>query len=278
MIYDKPGNIISTAYGMDSVLSHAYATDGTEIFSAVPVLPDEIVATVIESDLLTNGLACEGGCYANGIWYMVTIKQDESEQYLYSYDLTTGIFTLRGTYSTLGHANSLAFNSNTGEILVATGTYENGIACISAETYQISRYLMTGRRQERSEGFWSVCYNRNDGLMYSWSGSDHQIDAYDTNGNHVKTIPISGYITHEIGQGMTTDGFYFYFVWALPNYIDAYTMTGELVKSIPLSVAGYATIELEEIDYDWDGHFYGQQYINRNSGHQRLIGVPLRAT
>lgn len=39
MIYDKPGNTLSIAYGLDSTLSHAYDIDGTEIF------PDAVVTT-----------------------------------------------------------------------------------------------------------------------------------------------------------------------------------------------------------------------------------------
>lgn len=38
-VYDKPGNVLSIAYGLGSVLSHAYAVDGTEIFPDEPPTP-----------------------------------------------------------------------------------------------------------------------------------------------------------------------------------------------------------------------------------------------
>ena len=112
------------------------------------------------ADRSTNGFACQGGCVVDGVWYMVTIEQDSSVQYLYTLDLATNTFTLRGTYTELGHANDLTYNPNTQELIVAPMSGQKFIA-IDISDYSISREIQT----TGYSGHYAIAFDRKRNVL-----------------------------------------------------------------------------------------------------------------
>lgn len=208
-----------------------------------------------------NGKACQGGCVVGSKWFSLLITEDETEQYLYCYDMMANTWSLLNTYSTLGHANSLTYNPNENVFYVGTGVATLGIAVLDGTTYEHIDTFPAYRMDGTAYNPWYVAYDRKRNLIYSVYKNDQKIMVNSTTGAAIAERPITGYKSYTTGQGIETDGEYLYVCWSRPNnLIDVYKLSGEYVKTVNITPPSSAYFEIEEIGYDWDGRFYVQVF------------------
>lgn len=216
-----------------------------------------------------SGKAVQGGCVAKGKWFSLTITEDNSTQYLYSFDLTTRTFTLLQTYTKLYHANSLTYNPTADEFYVATGYAEYGYAVIDGSDYSLKQSVVAKRLDGTAFTPWNVAYDRKRGLIYCNLGGILCINS--TDGTCIAERTFTNYVTRTTAQGMETDGEFIYMCWSSPaNVIDVYTIGGKFVKTVALPTGK----ELEEIGYDWAGRWYAQEFYN--TGYTRFWAILFR--
>lgn len=223
----------------------------------------------------TSGSAAQGGCFVkDGDYeyiYFMTVASGNTTQYLYSFCLNDGTLTLRETYTTLGHANSMTYNPDDSVFYVATDT-TNGLAVIKLSDYSIDSFIPLYKADGTTvTSPWSIAYDRNRQLIYS-QNYIYGVYVYDRNGSYVDYIEFDQAPQHTAAQSMETDGDYLYFVMINPNYVEVYTVGGKYVKT---QSVGF-TAEMEEICFDWNGRFYATAYEG-SSGRQGIYSLLLRS-
>lgn len=223
----------------------------------------------------TSGSASQGGCFVKSgdyeYIYFMTVASGNTTQYLYSFSLNDGTLTLRETYTTLGHANSMTYNPDDSVFYVATDT-TNGIAVIKLSDYSIDSFIPLYKADGTTvTSPWSIAYDRNKHLLYS-QNNVYGVYVYDTSGTYVDYIEFDQPPQHTAAQSMETDGDYLYFVMVNPNYVEVYTIGGEYVTT---QTVGFSA-ELEEICFDWNGRFYATAYEG-SSGRQGIYSLLLRS-
>lgn len=72
--------------------------------------------------------------------YAFTRTNDETVQKLYKVDVQNNKYSLVKTYSTLGHANNIVYNTVTNQYYVITGKAENPIAVLNAD-FSIKKFI-----------------------------------------------------------------------------------------------------------------------------------------
>lgn len=224
----------------------------------------------VSSGMAHSGKAVQGGCAAKGKWFSAATTQDNSEQYLYSFDLTTREFTLLQTFTTLYHANSMSYNPTADEFYVATGYAEYGYAIIDGSDYSLKQSVVAKRLDGTIFAPWQVAYDRKRNLIYSLAGG-RTLMVNAVSGAAIAERSFTGWIERTTAQGMETDGEYIYMCWSSPaNVIDVYTIGGDFVKTVALPTGR----ELEEIGYDWAGNWYAQEY--HSDGYTRFWSILIR--
>lgn len=215
----------------------------------------------------TQGKAVQGGTHYASAVYFVVISADESSQYLYSINESGLATTLRNTFTTLGHANSMTCDQN-GTLYVATGDASKGVAVI-----RISDYTQTGKLDLLDSNGnpyapWSIAYDVSRNLMYCRVGNE-TVNIHHMDGTLIasKTLSVP---TTGTNQGMETDGEYLYLATSGPNKILVYDLNGNYVRTVQINI-GY---ELEELIYDWKGGFWGVEF--RSNGRQNVYAILLR--
>lgn len=207
----------------------------------------------------TNGFAPQGGCVVGSKWFALLMTQDETEQYMYCYDMMAKTWSLLNTYTTLGHANSLTYNPNANVFYVGTGYADLGLAVIDGESFEHVRTFTLHRLDGTTYAPWQVAYDRKRNLIYSLANRTMMVNA--VSGAAIAERSFSGWIERTTAQGIETDGQYFYMVWSSPsNVIDVYKLSGEYVKTVNINPPSSGYFEIEEIGYDWDGRFYVQVF------------------
>lgn len=229
----------------------------------------------IGSDISTNAKAAQGACFAtSGTYsyvYFVVITADEATQYLYTTTISSGITTLRATYNTLGHANSLTCDQENGVIYVATMDTAVGIKKINAETYAEIGSFQIHNADGDAVLPWAIAFDRKKRLLYSWNNTKFYV--YQPDGTFVREIQRTNIPTHEgaTAQTLETDGEYIYTCYAKPNLMDVYTMDGTYLRTISIGTSN----EMEEPVYDWNGGWLYTEYVS--SGKQRLYSLLFRS-
>ena len=216
------------------------------------------------SDLTHNNKACQGGCVVGNVWYAFVYNDTEDEQYLYSYNLASKDFTLLNTFSTLGHVNSLTYDPDHGVFYVASMVENVGIAVIDASDYSL---LSTWVARRVDTTIWTptaIAYDRTKKVLYAWAKIYDSIEVFAVDGTPQREIQLSDYTTYTTSQGMETDGKFLYLCWS--DHIEVHKINGDHVKSV-----SFSDKELEEIGYDWNGNFYGQEYVS--NGKMRVVAL-----
>ena len=215
----------------------------------------------------TDGKAVQGGTHYGSSIYYIVISADESEQYLYTTNESALTTTLRNTYTTLGHANSMTCDQD-GTLYVATGDATKGVAIIA-----ISGYSQTGSIQlldQNGDPYspWSIAYDVKRNLLYSRVGNE-TVNVHHIDGSFVASRHLSQ-ATSGTNQGMETDGEFLYLETSSPNQILVYDLTGKFIKSVSVGTS----YEFEELVYDWKGGFWGVEF--RSNGRQQVYAILLR--
>lgn len=222
------------------------------------------------SDISTNGKGAQGACFYNDSIFFCTVSSDGATQYLYKYAVATGTTSLLKTYSTLGHANSMTYVPSKNAFYVATMDADMGIAIIDDTTYEHTSSITIQRPDTGANVIpYAITWDRTNNVLYDIRNGFYR--AYDADGNYIRIVNFSGYLTHTTEQGAETDGKYIYKVWSADNYVDVYTIGGKFVKTLTIGVS----IEMEEIIYDWNGSFYADFY--KQSGKQQLYSFMVRS-
>lgn len=253
-MYDLVNNSFKTPSSQTGI------TVGIDNADGFPVVPTySAVATGLEID--TTARISQGSCYANGKIYSMGVDADNTVQKLYAYDLTLGTLTECGSYTSLSHANSLAYNPTENVLYVATMDASVGIAKIDLTDYSIKSTHVVYNENGYAVTPYGIAYDRTNGVLYSktgWTG----VYVYNTNMEYVRTIAFKKAITaHITGQGLETDGQYLYSLFSSPkNQVDIYTLSGERVAQETLGFSA----EAEEIAYDWNQGFYVTTYTASN--------------
>lgn len=226
--------------------------------------------------ITTDGKATQGACYVdigtdNAYLYFVTVTNDNATQYLYRYDLSNGGYSKVGTYTELGHANSLTFMPSTNEIFVGTADTATGVVAISVTDHTISRTFQIYDGNGDPAMPWGIAYDRTNDLIYSLHGTS-TVFVYSNTWTYLRSVSLLNAPSHvgNTAQSLETDGEYFYRTFYSPNSIEVYDLNGALVAVQSIGTS----YELQELCYDWHGKFFANEY--RSSGNQNLYAILVR--
>ena len=229
------------------------------------------------SALLTDGVSIQGACVvAKGndyLIYFMSVANNNTTQYLYTYNLNSGALTKKATYTELYHGQTLSYNPTLDVIYVGTQDSSKGIGVIDLSDFSLVSTNPVYDADGNAQSPFSIAYDRVNDCIYSMKAWT-QVLVYDTSFNFLRTIDLVNPITnHTTGQGLETDGTYIYHLFSAPdNMIDVYTVGGDFVCQQDFSDISY---ELEEICYDWNGRFYLAAYGNA-SGRAWMYATALR--
>lgn len=196
----------------------------------------------------------QGGCTdGENIYYC-----NNQDYILRKYNIATGVVDASSAFSEaqVGHANDMTYNPNTGKLYLTVMDDGGHVAIFDPGTLALDSTIALTDGNGNVIPQHGIAYDRkNDRYVVSVSGTQGKQFAL-FNGSFVyqRTLTVERPESYTL-QGIETDGKYIY--RSLSNtgtdaMIVVYDFDGKIVGTIKVDDPN----EIENIQYDWDGHWY----------------------
>lgn len=232
------------------LLNHIFISEFETVFYPTAMLTEVKLNLERDADIYTYS-AVQGACTDGRYAYFAI---DNGSTTLLKYDIKNWYLVKKATHTTLGHANDMTFNKNTGQIIVSNNSPDfDTITFLDPETLKITT------SKKISHNIYSISYNPyNDRYVVGISGG---FDFAILNSNFETISTHKGYNSSFIRQGNDCDRNYIYFAQSgnAENIIVVYNWSGELVDIVNISLPH----EIENIFHTKDTMYVSLfQYTN----------------